>query len=94
VQNGLNFWVTSNVFIWLAIIYNRLHDITLLKTAIHNCCTRLWGTISLNSIMWQTVLQKGDYYYLLMSFCILNTFSNPEDSYFKTFIQMSPSKVL
>lgn len=94
VQNGLNFWVTSNVFIWLAIIYNRLHDITLLKTVIHNCCTCLWETIRLNSIMRQTVLQEGDCYYLVMSFCILKTFSIPEDSYFKTSIQMSPNKVL
>ena len=91
VQYGFNFYVTSNVFISLAI---RLHDITLLKTVIRNCCTYLWGTIRLISIMRQTVLREGDCYYLVMSFCILKTFSIPADSYFKTFVQMSPNKVL
>jgi hypothetical protein len=113
VQYGFNFFVTSNIFIWLAIIHNRLHDITLLKTVFYNCCTCLWGTIRLNSIIiiiifincswvvtrWQwllrqTILKEGDCYYLVMSFCILKTFSIPEDSYFKTLVQMSPNEVL
>ena len=94
VQCSFNFCGTSNVFTWLTIIYNRLHDITLLKTVIHNFCTCLWETIRLNSRMRQAVLNERDCYYLVMSFCIVKTISITEKSDFTTLLQMSRDKVL